>query len=249
MIKVLFSICNLTWRVNNYISRQGKCTNRRNESTIIIMKYCTVLYNHYRVLFNLIKCCWLKKYFCWTTTFSVVLKLFWDTDYFSFQTVEIFPSSMNMATFLNKRRLAAMAIESKEYARNNQSQNSAAPGITEGYIAQVSEEIKGRVTEKLSQEFSRIESHIVGALSKLDECLLNSHIRTFSGTVPGTFRNADVKNQEPTEDRSHNDLHPEVEFSACCAGNLTGSDPDEASHKHKFLIPKWRAKTTVRCWV
>ena len=35
MIKVLFptlSICTLTWRVNNYVSRQGKGINRRNES-------------------------------------------------------------------------------------------------------------------------------------------------------------------------------------------------------------------------
>ena len=43
-----------------------------------------------------------------------------------------------------------MARETQEHPRNNQSQNSAAPGITENYIAQVSEEIEGRVTKKLS---------------------------------------------------------------------------------------------------
>ena len=37
MIKVLFSICTLNWPVNNYVSRQGKGINRRNESTIIII--------------------------------------------------------------------------------------------------------------------------------------------------------------------------------------------------------------------
>ena len=31
--KVVFPICTLTWRVNNYVSRQGKGINRRNEST------------------------------------------------------------------------------------------------------------------------------------------------------------------------------------------------------------------------
>ena len=36
MIKVLFPICTLTWRVNIYVSRQGKDVNRRNESTIIV---------------------------------------------------------------------------------------------------------------------------------------------------------------------------------------------------------------------
>ena len=91
-----------------------------------------------------------------------------------------------------------MPRETQEYPRNNQSQNSAAPGITEDYIAQVSAEIEGKVTKKLSQEFSWTESRILGALSKLDEFLLNPQIRTFSGTVPGAFRNADVENQEPS---------------------------------------------------
>ena len=141
-----------------------------------------------------------------------------------------------MATLRNKRKLAAMARKTQEYRRNNQSQNSAAPGVTEDYIAQLSEEIERRVPKKLSQEFSRTESRILGALSKLDEFLLNPQIRTFSGTVPGTFRNADVENQEPSGYRSQNDPHPEVEFSACRASNLTDSDPDETSHRVRFLI-------------
>ena len=127
-----------------------------------------------------------------------------------------------------------MAKETQEYPRRNQSQNSAAPVITEDYIAQVSEEIEGRVTMKLSQEFSRTESRILGALSKLDEFLLNPQIRTFSGTTPGTFRITDIENQEPSRDRSQNDPHPEVEFSACGASNLTDSDPDETSHKYNM---------------
>ena len=103
-----------------------------------------------------------------------------------------------MATLRIRQKLAAMARETQEYPRNNQSQNSTAPGITGEYRAQVSEEIEGRVTKKLSQEFSRTESRILGALSTLDEFLLNPRVRTFSGTVPGTFRNADVENQEPS---------------------------------------------------
>ena len=89
-----------------------------------------------------------------------------------------------------------MAKESREYPSNNQSQISAAPGITEDYIAQVSQEIERRVTKKLSHEFSRKKSRILGALSKLDEFLLDPQIPTFYGTAPGTFRNADVENQE-----------------------------------------------------
>ena len=39
-----------------------------------------------------------------------------------------------------------------------------------------------------------------------------------------------MENQEPIEYRSQNDTHPDVEFSANRAGNLTDSDPDEISH-------------------
>ena len=78
------------------------------------------------------------------------------------------------------------------------------------YITQVSEEIEGRVTRKLSQEFSWRESRILGALSKLDKFLLNPQIRTHSGTVLGTIRNTNVANQGTNEDDSQSDPHPEA---------------------------------------
>ena len=135
-----------------------------------------------------------------------------------------------MATMRNKRKLAVVSRETQECSRNSQSHNSSAPGITEEYKAQVSEEIDGRATKKLSQEFNRVESRILGALSKLVKFLLNPQVRTFSGIVPGTLQNADVENQEPSRDRSQNDPHPEVEFSAFCISNLTDSDPGETSN-------------------
>ena len=140
-----------------------------------------------------------------------------------------------MATLRNKRKLAAVSKETHEYPRNSQSQNSSAPGITGEYIAQVSEEIEGIVTKKLSQEFSRTEPRILGALSKLDKFLLNPQVWTLSGTVPGTFRNVDVENQEPSGDRSQDDPHPEVEFSTGRASNLTDSDPNDTSHSYHSL--------------
>ena len=84
-----------------------------------------------------------------------------------------------MALLRSKKKLEAVARKTHEYPRNNQSQGSTTPGKTEDYIAQVSEEIEGRVTKRLSQEFSRTESRILGALSKLDEFLLNPQVRTF----------------------------------------------------------------------
>ena len=116
-----------------------------------------------------------------------------------------------MATLRNKRKLAAVTRETQEeHPRNGHSRNTTVPRINEEYITQVSEQIEGRVTKKLSQEFRSTESRILGALSKLDEFLLNPQIRTHSGTVPGTFRNTDVEHQGTNEDDSQSDRHPEA---------------------------------------
>ena len=115
-----------------------------------------------------------------------------------------------MATLRNKRNLAAVTRETQEEnPRNGQSRNTSVPRINEEYITQVSEEIEGRITKKLSQEFNRIESRIADALSKLDEVLSNQQIQTYSETVPGTFRNTNVENQGANEDDSQSDPHPE----------------------------------------
>ena len=116
-----------------------------------------------------------------------------------------------MAMLRNKRKLAAVTRETQEeHPGNGQSRNTSVSRINDEYITQVSEEVEGRVTKKLSQEFSRTESRILGALSKLDEFLLNQQIRTHSGTVPGTFRNTNVGNQGTNEEDSQSDLHPEA---------------------------------------
>ena len=98
----------------------------------------------------------------------------------------------------------------EEHPRNGQSRNTSVPRINEEYITQVSEEIVGRITKKLSQEFNRIESRISDALSKLDEFLSNQQIQTHSETVPGAFRNTNVENQGTNEDDSQSDPHPEA---------------------------------------
>ena len=116
-----------------------------------------------------------------------------------------------MATLRNKRKLTAVTREKQEeIPRNGQSRNTSVPRINEEYIAQLSEDIEGRVTKKLSQEFSRTESRILCALSKLDEFLLNQQIRTHSETVPGTLWNTNVKNQGTNVDDSQSDPHPEA---------------------------------------
>ena len=79
-----------------------------------------------------------------------------------------------MATMRNKRKLAAVTREIRdENPRNGQSRKTSVPRMNEDYITQVAEEIEARFTEKLSQECSRTKSRILGALSELDEFLLN----------------------------------------------------------------------------
>ena len=126
-----------------------------------------------------------------------------------------------MATLGNKRKLAAVSRETPENTRSGRAPNVLDPELTQEYISQVSEEIEGRVTKKLSQEFSRTESRILGALSKLDEFLLNPQVRTCSVIAPGTSRSSNLENQGTTEDRPSDYPGPEVEFSSPISGAET----------------------------
>ena len=135
-----------------------------------------------------------------------------------------------MATLGNKRKLAAVSRETPESTRNSQSQNTLDPEIAQVYNSQIFEEIEGRVTKKLSKEFSRTESRNLGALSKLDEFLLKPQLRTCSVAVQGTSKNSDSVNREPTGDRSLNDPCPEVVCSSHHSGRLSSSEVEEYPH-------------------
>ena len=111
----------------------------------------------------------------------------------------------------NKRKLAALNKENcEEHPRSNLAKNSNVPRSQENYITQISEEIEGRVTKKLSQEFSRTENRILGALARLDDFLMNPLIQGHSGTAPETSRNVFSINQGTNEDDSQSDPHPEA---------------------------------------
>ena len=66
-----------------------------------------------------------------------------------------------MATLRNKRKLAAVSRETPEGSRGSRGQKVLDPELTQEHISQVSEEIEGRVTKKLSKEFSK-RSHVSG---------------------------------------------------------------------------------------
>ena len=135
-----------------------------------------------------------------------------------------------MATMRNKRKLAAVSRETPEGSRGSRGQNVLDPELTQEYISPVSEEIEGRVTKKLSKEFSKRESRNLGALSKLDEFLLNPQVRTCSVAVQGTFGNTNSENRETHGDRSSNDPYPEVGYFPHHSGQLNSPEAETNSH-------------------
>ena len=119
-----------------------------------------------------------------------------------------------MATLRNKRKLAALNKENcEEHPRSNLAQKSNVPRSQEDYITQVSEEIEVGVRKKLSQEFSRTESRILGALPRIVDFLLNPLIQGHSGTAPETSRNAYGTYLGKNEDDYQSGLHPEASVS------------------------------------
>ena len=135
-----------------------------------------------------------------------------------------------MATLRNKRKIAAVSRESPEGTRSSRVQNVLDPELTQDYISQVSEEIEGRVTKKISEEYSKTESRILGALSKLDEFFLNPQVRTCSVAVPGTSRKNNSENREITGDRSSDDPCPEVGYFSHHSGHLNSPEAEINPH-------------------
>ena len=117
-------------------------------------------------------------------------------------------------TTRNKRKLATLDKENfEEHLSSRFAQNSNVPRSQEDYITQVSEEIEGRVTKKLSQEFSRTENRILGALARLDDFFMNPLTQGHSGTAPETSRNVCSISQGTNEDDSQSNPHPEAGLS------------------------------------
>ena len=135
-----------------------------------------------------------------------------------------------MATLRNNRKLAAVSRETPEGSRSSRGENVLDPELIQDYISQVSEEIEGKVTKKLSKEFSKTESRSLRASSKLDEVLLDPQDRSRSVAVQGTSRNAKSENRETHGDRSSDDLYPEVGYFPHHSGPLNSAETETNSH-------------------
>ena len=141
-----------------------------------------------------------------------------------------------MATLRNKRKIAAVSKEAPEGSSSTRGRNVLDPELTQDYISQVSEEIEGRVTKKLMKEFNKTESRILGALSKLDEFLLNPQVRTCSVAAHGTSRHSNLENQETHGDRSSNDPYPEGGHFPHLSGQPNSSEADMVTETFPHMV-------------
>ena len=136
----------------------------------------------------------------------------------------------------NKRKLAALNKEKcEEHPRSNLAQKSIVPRSQEDYTSQVFEEIEGRVTKRLSKEFSRTENRILAALARLDDFLMNPLFQGHSGTTPETSRNAFSRNEGSKEDDPRGDPHPE----AGIFGNQTMQNSGQGDKRDIRLSSKY----------
>ena len=138
-----------------------------------------------------------------------------------------------------KKKLAALNEENcEEHPWSNLVQNSNVSRSQKDYIIQVSEAIEERVTKRLSQEFSRTENRILGALARIDDFLMNPLIQGHSGTTPEASRNVFRINQGTNEDEAQSNPHPE-------AGLLTSGRED----RHDMAVGVQRERVQMaRTW-
>ena len=140
-----------------------------------------------------------------------------------------------MATLRNKRKLAAVSRETPEGNRGSRGRSVLDPELTQDYISQLSEEIEWRVTKKLSKEFNKTESRILGALSKLDELLLNPQVRTCS-VIQGASGNANSESREIHGDRCSNDPYPEGGYFPHLSGQLNSPEADMVTEDYSHMV-------------
>ena len=122
----------------------------------------------------------------------------------------------------------------EEHPRSNLAQNSNAPRSQEDYITQISEEFEGRITKRLSKEFSGTENRILGAFARLDNFLMNSLLQGHSGATPKSSRNPLSTSQRTNEDDSQIDPHPEA---GLFHSQITQNSGPEADHDSDRLSP------------
>ena len=107
----------------------------------------------------------------------------------------------------NKRRLAEIQDNFEENNSQSSSKDRSQADLNENYITQVSQEIEGRIAKKLSQEFSKRENRILGALAKLDNFLSNPQVNNGASTprqkITSVMGGFETQSTSPLEREGH----------------------------------------------
>ena len=126
----------------------------------------------------------------------------------------------------------------EDYTRSNTAQKPSVPRSQEDYISQVSRKFEGRVTNK-SQKFSRTENCLLGALSRLDDFLMNPFVQDHAGTAAETSQNTYSTNQRTNEDNCQSDPHPEANIFRNPMPQNSGTGD---GHDNSTKLPKTKTK-------
>ena len=128
--------------------------------------------------------------------------------------------------------------------------DSGGTGIIRKILYYFSEEIEGRVTKKLSQEFNGTKNHVLGALARPDDFLMKPLIQGHSGTAPEMSRNAVSSNQGRNEDDSQSDPHPEAGiFLSQTTHNSGPEDGRDISAAESWFRADSLWKSAVQRWI
>ena len=219
IFNLMFSIFILQCRVNNFVSRQRKNINGREESAKGLsffddfIKDC-VSENLSRQFFPLIQ----KIQF--------------------YKTVEFSPSPI-MATLRNKKRFTAgIMYNHEDHYRNNQASKTIYPRNQDDYITQMKKEIESRMTKTLFQEFSWTDNCNLGTLSQLDDFLLNPQAPCHSEYVRELSWSSSTENQRTNEDRFRSDPCLKLGVSMSQSSQeLYAKVTTEIESKRDFLLP------------
>ena len=139
----------------------------------------------------------------------------------------------------NKRKLAALKkVKCDELAGSNLAQNSNVPRSQEDYITQVSGKLEKRVIKRLSKEFSRTGYHILGALARPHDFLMNPLLQGRSEATPEASRNPLSTSRGANEDDSQNDPHPDA---GLFHSQITQNSGPEEDHDMVTGVQKERA--------
>ena len=146
----------------------------------------------------------------------------------------------------NKRRLAEIQDNFEDNNNRGSSRERSQGDLNENYITQVSQEIEGRIDKKLSQEFAKRESRILGALAKLNDFLCKP--QDTKGASTPKQKITSVTGNFEAQSSSSPDREGYVLPDRCDPYHIP--DPEETVHTYRYTtVLNVTCKKSAKCAV